>query len=385
MKSLYLDYAATTPVDPEVAAAMGRHLEADGVFGNPASRSHRYGWQAEQAVEQARGQVAALVGADPREVVWTSGATEANNLALKGVCEFHRGREDRPGRHLITSVTEHKAVLDVVGWLERQGYEVTRLRPGTEGVVTADQVEDALRPDTLMVSLMWVNNETGVCNDIPEIARRLRARRVLLHVDAAQALGKVAIDWGADAPDLMSVCAHKLYGPKGVGALLVRREPFVGVAQQIHGGGHERGMRSGTLPTHQLVGFGVAAQLAGARLSQDALHLQGLRERFVAPLLETGRVQINGHPTRRVPGIVNLAFSGIEAETLMAALPELAVSSGSACNSATVEPSHVLLGMGLERSRALNSLRFSFGRATSVEDVDWAALRVRDVLQRSAR
>jgi cysteine desulfurase len=380
--SIYLDYAATTPCDPAVVACMVAHLGTDGVFANPASRSHRPGWQAEQAVETARGQLVGLLAADPREIVWTSGATEANNLAIKGVCEFYPER----GRHLVTSVTEHKAVLDVMKYqASAKGYEVTFLQPGRNGRITADQVAEVLRDDTLLVSLMWVNNETGVCNDIDGIAKITRARGVLLHVDAAQALGKMPLDMAHTAVDLLSLSAHKLYGPKGIGALYVRRDPFVGVMQQIHGGGHEKGRRSGTLATHQIAGFGLAARIAGERLAADHEHLAMLRRRFLAIVQQSGLATVNGDPDCHVPGILNLSFSGVEAETLMSALPELALSSGSACNSATVEPSHVLTGMGVPRCEALGAVRVSFGRDTTLEQAEIAAKRIVEVARKLKR
>lgn len=371
MNTLYLDYAATTPCDAAVVETMLRYLGEGGLFANPASRSHRPGWMAEQVVENARLDVAGLIKADPREIVWTSGATEANNLAIKGSCEFYEGRR---GRHLVTSVTEHKAVLDVMRYLAGKGYDVTFLRPGPQGVITAQHVEDVLRDDTFLVSLMWVNNETGVKNPIEEIAELTRSRKIVLHVDAAQAVGKCEINVSQVPLDLMSFSGHKLYGPKGVGALFVRREPFVGVFQQIHGGGHERGMRSGTLPTHQIAGFGAACRIASERWAQDAAHLQTVKDAFLAAIQGRGLdFAVNGHADERIPGILNLSIAGVNSETLMAALPQLALSSGSACNSATVEPSHVLTGMDIPRSEALNALRISFGRFTTIEQVREAA------------
>lgn len=309
MNTLYLDYAATTPCEAEVVETMLRYLGSGGLFANPASRSHRHGWMAEQAVENARAEVAALINADPREIVWTSGATEANNLAIKGCCEFYEGRR---GRHLITSVTEHKAVLDVMRYLADKGYDVTFLRPGPDGVITANQVDAALRDDTLLVSLMWVNNETGVINQIPEIAKLTRSRKVLLHVDATQAVAKCQVDVAKVPVDLLSFSAHKIYGPKGIGALFVKREPFVGVAQQIHGGGHERGMRSGTLPTHQIAGFGVACRIARGRWQQDAEHFEEVKEAFLAVIRGRGLpFQINGHALDRIPGYLISPLQGL--------------------------------------------------------------------------
>ncbi len=375
---LYLDHAATTPCDPEVIVAMTGCLGREGVFANPASRSHRPGWLAEQAVENARADLARLLSADPREIVFTSGATESNNLALKGVCEFHPRRPC----HFITSVTEHKAVLDVMTWLASRGHDVTRLRPDRGGRITAAQVEAALREDTLLVSLMWVNNETGVCNDIPAIAALTRARGVLLHVDAAQALGKIPLDLGRVPIDLLSVSAHKVYGPKGCGALFVRRDPFVGVVPQMHGGGHERGLRSGTLATHQIVGFGCAARLAAVRFEADHAHLVGLRRAFLDIIEDSRLATVHGDAEHRVPGIINLSFAGVDAETLMASLPDLAISSGSACNSATLEPSHVLVGMGVPRAAALQAVRVSFGRANTLDEARGAA---RSLVQAASR
>lgn len=365
---VYLDYAATTPVDPRVAHAMGECLTLEGNFGNPASRSHLIGWKAEEAVELARRNVADLVHCDPREIVWTSGATESDNLAIKGAAHASRER----GRHIITSCIEHKAVLDSVQQLEREGFEITRLRPDRTGIVSAAQVREALRDDTVLVSLMHVNNELGVVNDIAAIGAATRERGVLLHVDAAQSAGKLPIDLGAMAVDLMSFSAHKVYGPKGIGALYVRRSPQVRIEAQMHGGGHERGMRSGTLATHQAVGMGEAFRLAAQTLDAESAHLQELRARLLRGLANLQGVHLNGHPGQHVPGIVNLAFEGVDGESLLLSLRDLAVSSGSACTSATMEPSYVLRGIGLTDALAQSALRISFGRFSTVTDIDTA-------------
>ncbi|MDL0433107.1 IscS subfamily cysteine desulfurase [Marinobacter sp. TBZ242] len=375
-KPVYMDYAATTPVDPIVAEEMCKYLTPDGVFGNPASRSHAYGWQAEAAVEGARRQVASLIHADPREIVWTSGATESDNLAIKGVVD---GR-DNP--HIVTSVVEHKAVLDTCKWIERNGVSVTWLTPGSDGRIAAGQVEEALRDNTVLVSLMMVNNELGCQTDIASIGAMLRERGVLFHVDAAQAAGKTEVDVSAAPVDLLSLSAHKVYGPKGVGALYVRRSPDVRIEAQIHGGGHERGMRSGTLPTHQIVGMGKAFELASEKLEHEAEMLEGLRARFLEGLEGLEGVALNGSVEHRVPGIVNLSFAGVDAESLMLGLRDLAVSSGSACASATIEPSFVLKGIGLDDEQAHRALRFSFGRFSTPEEVDFAAAQIVDVVTR---
>jgi cysteine desulfurase len=375
---VYLDYAATTPVDPRVAQAMGECLTLDGNFGNPASRSHLIGWKAEEAVEMARRHVADLVHCDPREIVWTSGATESNNLALKGIA--HARSEQ--GRHLVTSCIEHKAVLDSMQQLEREGFEITRLRPDAQGRISAAQVRAALRPDTTLVSLMQVNNELGVINDIAAIGAVVHAAGALLHVDAAQSAGKLSIDLGALPVDLMSFSAHKVYGPKGIGALFVRRSPDIRLECQMHGGGHERGMRSGTLPTHQAVGMGEAFRLAAQALSEESARLHQLRQRLLRGLAELPGVHLNGHPEHTVPGIVNLAFEGVDGETLLLSLRTLAVSSGSACMSATMEPSYVLRGIGLPDALAQSALRVSFGRFTTADDIDTAITALHDALPR---
>ena len=373
---LYFDYAATTPVDPRVADRMAGFLTADGVFGNPASRAHRYGWQAEAAVEEARAQVAAALNADPREIVWTSGATEADNLALKGCAAFYRAR----GRHVITSRVEHKAVLDTCAHLESQGFEVTYLEPDTGGLIAPAAIEGALRPDTILVSIMHVNNELGTVNDIGAIGALCRERGVLYHVDAAQSIGKVEVDLAALPVDLMSLSAHKVYGPKGIGALYARRSGAVRLQPQMHGGGHERGLRSGTLPTHQIVAMGEAFRLAAAELATDRDRLEALRAQFRAELAALPGVYLNGSRTRRVPGIVNLSFAGIDGEALLLGLKDVAVSSGSACTSASLEPSHVLRALGIADALAHATLRFSFGRFTRPEEITRTAAAVRAVV-----
>ena len=375
-KPVYLDYAATTPVDPLVADEMMKYLTLDGVFGNPASRTHSYGWQAEAAVESARRQVADLIHADPREIVWTSGATESDNLAIKGVALR------APDSHIVTSTIEHKAVVDTCRWLEEKGVEVTWLEPEPDGRVLPSAVLEALRDNTVLVSLMLVNNELGCVTDIAAIGEMLRERGILLHVDAAQAVGKMPVDVNTLKADLLSLSAHKLYGPKGVGALYVRRAPEVRLEAQIHGGGHERGMRSGTLPTHQIAGMGKAFQLAGDQLEEEVGRLRQLRERFLKGLESLEGVHFNGSREHYVPGIVNLSFEGVEAESLMLGLRHLAVSSGSACASAATEPSYVLRGIGLSDELAHRALRFSLGRFTTAEEVDFACEQIISVVQR---
>jgi cysteine desulfurase len=375
-KPVYLDYAATTPVDPSVASDMMNYLTLDGVFGNPASRSHGYGWQAEAAVENARRQVADLIHADPREIVWTSGATESDNLAIKGAVAGHESP------HIVTSVIEHKAVVDTCKWLEQNGVDVTWLRPESDGRIDPQAVVAALRDNTVLVSLMMVNNELGCVTDIAAIGEQLRPRGILLHVDAAQAAGKIPLVVGELNVDLLSLSAHKVYGPKGVGALYVRRSPDVRIQAQMHGGGHERGMRSGTLPTHQIVGMGRAFERAGAGLDDEMSRLESLREQFLTGLEGLEGVHFNGSREHRVPGIVNLSFEGVEAESLMLGLRNLAVSSGSACASATVEPSFVLRGIGLSDELAHRALRFSFGRFSTEQEMDFACSQIIDVVTR---
>jgi len=377
-RPIYLDYSATTPVDPRVAQAMCECLTLEGNFGNPASRSHLFGWKAEEAVENARRQVAGLVGADPREIVWTSGATEADNLAIKGVAHFYQNK----GKHIITSKIEHKAVLDTCRQLEREGFEVTYLDPDEDALVGAQQVEAALRDDTILVSVMQVNNEIGTLNDIAAIGELTRSRGVLLHVDAAQSFGKVDIDLATLKVDLMSFCAHKIYGPKGIGALYVRRKPRVRLEAQIHGGGHERGMRSGTLATHQIVGMGEAAAIARVEMQAERQRLATLRERFLAHFEGMEEVYLNGSSGFHVPNILNLSFNYVEGESLMMSLKDVAVSSGSACTSASLEPSYVLRALGRNDELAHSSLRFSFGRFTTEEEVDYAAAQVRKAVDK---
>ena len=367
---IYLDYAASTPVAPEVADLMRQHLTLDGTFGNPASRSHVYGWQAEEAVEAARVQVAEVINADPREIIWTSGATESNNLAIKGLL----GRAERTGRrHIITSSIEHKAVLDCAAYLQTLNFEVTYLPPDEVGRMPLDRLREAIRADTLVVSLMQVNNELGVINDIDAIADLCREAGVLSHTDAAQSFGKMKIDVKASGVDLMSISGHKIYGPKGVGALFVRRAEGLKLDPLIHGGGHELGMRSGTLPTHQLVGLGAASQMMADELSLEWPRIEALRQRFEGHLRQIPGCHVHSADRDRLPHIINVGFDGVQGETLMLALNSLALSSGSACNSAAVEPSHVLLGIGLPRALADASLRFSFGRFTDEDQIDQAA------------
>jgi cysteine desulfurase len=362
---IYLDYSATTPVDPRVVDAMLPFLREQ--FGNPASRSHVYGWDAERAVERAREQVAALAGADPREIIWTSGATEAINLALKGVAQFYRDK----GRHLITVRTEHKATLDTMRELERNGFEVTYLDVLPNGLLDLAQLEAALRPDTILASVMMVNNEIGVIQDIEAIGEICRARGIIFHVDAAQASGKVPIDLQKLKVDLMSFSAHKTYGPKGIGALYVRRKPRVRLEAQIHGGGHERGLRSGTLPTHQIVGIGEAFRIAREEMSSDNERIRALRDRLLVGLTEMPEVYVNGDMHRRVPHNLNVSFNFVEGESLIMAIKEVAVSSGSACTSASLEPSYVLRALGRSDELAHSSIRFTVGRFTTRDEIDY--------------
>lgn len=375
---VYLDNSATTPVDPRVAEKMMACLTQDGNFGNPASRSHLFGWRAEEAVEEARLQVATLIQADSREVVWTSGATEANNLALKGVAHAYRQK----GRHIITSMIEHKAVLDPCKQLEKEGFEVTYLQPDRHGVISPSQVEAALREDTILVSLMHGNNELGVLTDIAAIGELTRSNEVLFHVDAAQTTGKVAIDVNAMKVDLMSLTAHKTYGPKGVGALYVKRSPKVKLEAQIHGGGHERGMRSGTLATHQIVGMGEAFRLAGEEMRADCLRIKQLRDQLWLSLSELPGIYLNGDSEHRVAGVLNVGFSGVEGEVLLMSLSDIAVSSGSACTSASLEPSYVLRAIGVADDLAHSSLRLSVGRFTTQEDIEFVSATIKNAVTR---
>jgi cysteine desulfurase len=363
---IYLDYAATTPVDPRVAEKMMQYLTMDGQFGNPASRSHRFGWQAEEAVEIARSQIAELVNADPREIVFTSGATESNNLAIKGAAQFYH----KKGKHLITLRTEHKAVLDTMRALEREGYEVTYLDVEADGLVDMAKLTAAIRPDTVVISIMMVNNEIGVVQDIAAIGQLCRANGIIFHVDSAQAAGKVDIDLQQLPVDLMSFSAHKIYGPKGIGALYVRRKPRIRLEAQTHGGGHERGMRSGTLPTHQIVGMGEAFRIAKEEMHEENQRFAQLRQRLWDGIKDIEQVFLNGHPTARVPGITNISFNYVEGESLIMALKDIAVSSGSACTSASLEPSYVLRALGLTDELAHSSIRFSIGRFTTEAQID---------------
>jgi len=375
-KPIYLDYAATTPVDPRVVQAMLPYLYEQ--FGNPASRSHAFGWAAEEAVEIAREQVAALIGADPREIVWTSGATESNNLAIKGAAQFHQAK----GRHLITVQTEHKAVLDTMRELERAGFEVSYLPVQADGLLDMAVLQAAIRPDTILVSVMAVNNEIGVVQDITAIGAMLRERGILFHVDAAQAPGKIALDMATQCVDLMSLSAHKTYGPKGIGALYVRRKPRVRIEAQMHGGGHERGMRSGTLPTHQIVGMGEAYRLARAGMAAENERIRTLQQRLLSQLQDIPEVLVNGHLTQRVPHNLNISFTFVEGESLLMGIKGVAVSSGSACTSASLEPSYVLRALGLSDEVAHSSIRFSIGRFTTEAEIDAAAARVRATVER---
>ncbi|EGQ8139996.1 IscS subfamily cysteine desulfurase [Vibrio cholerae] len=370
---IYLDYSATCPVDPRVAEKMVQYMTMDGTFGNPASRSHRYGWQAEEAVDTAREQIAALLNADPREIVFTSGATESDNLAIKGVAHFY----NKQGKHIITSKTEHKAVLDTMRQLEREGFEVTYLDPESNGLIDLAKLEAAMRDDTILVSIMHVNNEIGVVQDIAAIGELCRSRKVVFHVDAAQSAGKVAIDVQEMKVDLISLSAHKAYGPKGIGALYVRRKPRIRLEAQMHGGGHERGFRSGTLPTHQIVGMGEAFRIAKEELQQDYDHALKLRNCLLDGIKDMEAVTINGDLEQRVPHNLNVSFAFVEGESLLMALKDLAVSSGSACTSASLEPSYVLRALGLNDELAHSSIRFSFGRFTTEAEIDYAIELIR--------
>ena len=375
---IYFDYAATTPVDPRVAQKMSECLLAEGKFGNPASRSHKFGWEAEEAVEVARRQIADLVNCDPREIVWTSGATESDNLAIKGVGQFYK----KKGKHIITSKIEHKAVLDSCRSLEKEGFEVTYLDPGSDGLIPPQRVADAIREDTTLVSIMHVNNEIGVVNDIAAIGEITRARKVFFHVDAAQSAGKIDLDLGEQKVDLMSFSGHKIYGPKGVGVLFVRRKPRVRLEAQIHGGGHERGMRSGTLATHQLVGMGEAFRIAKNEMHEEADRIRALRQRLWDGFQDLEEIYVSGNMEHHVAGIINISFNFVEGESLIMSLPDIAVSSGSACTSASLEPSYVLRALGLNDELAHSSLRFSIGRFTTEKDIDTAIESVRNAVQK---
>ena len=373
---IYMDYGATTPVDPRVVDLMIPWLREH--FGNPSSRSHAWGWEAEEAVERARGQIAALIGADSREIVWTSGATESNNLAIKGAANFYSTR----GKHLITVKTEHKAVLDVMRELERQGFEVTYLDVEPNGLLDFDKFKAAIRPDTILASVMFVNNEIGVIQDIPALGALCRERGIIFHVDAAQATGKVDIDLAQLPVDLMSLASHKTYGPKGIGALYVRRKPRVRLEAQMHGGGHERGMRSGTLPTHQCVGMGEAFRIAGEEMGAERTRVLALRQRLYAGLQGIEQVFVNGDLERRVPHNLNISFNYVEGESLIMGVKGLAVSSGSACTSASLEPSYVLRALGRSDELAHSSLRMTIGRFTTEAEIDSAIVMLKETVAR---
>ncbi|EKN4005407.1 IscS subfamily cysteine desulfurase [Yersinia enterocolitica] len=375
---IYLDYAATTPVDPRVAEKMMQYLTLDGIFGNPASRSHKFGWQAEEAVDIARNDIAALVGTDPREIVFTSGATESDNLAIKGAANFYQ----KKGKHIITCKTEHKAVLDTCRQLEREGFEVTYLAPQSNGIIDLKQLEAAMREDTILVSIMHVNNEIGVVQDIAEIGEMCRSRGIIFHVDATQSVGKLPIDLSKLKVDLMSFSAHKVYGPMGIGALFVRRKPRIRIEAQQHGGGHERGMRSGTLPVHQIAGMGEAYRIAKEEMESEAARLRSLRLRLWNGIKDIEEVYLNGDLENGAPGILNVSFNYVEGESLIMALKDLAVSSGSACTSASLEPSYVLRALGMNDELAHSSIRFSLGRFTTEEEIDYAIALVRKSIGR---
>ena len=373
---IYLDYSATNPCDPRVVDAMIPWLREH--FGNPASRSHAWGWEAEAAVEKAREQVAALIGADPREIVWTSGATESNNLAIKGAAQFYKGK----GRHIITVKTEHKAVLDTCRELERQGFEVSYLDVQADGLLDLEVFKAAIRPDTIVASVMMVNNEIGVIQDVAAIGAICREKGVIFHVDAAQATGRVDIDLNTLPVDLMSLTSHKTYGPKGIGALFVRRKPRVRIEAQIHGGGHERGMRSGTLPTHQIVGMGEAYRIAKAEMHAENERIRQLQQRLLKGLADMEEVFLNGHPEKRVPHNLNMSFNFVEGESLIMGIKGVAVSSGSACTSASLEPSYVLRALGRSDELAHSSLRMTIGRWTTTEEIDYAVQTIRENVMR---
>ncbi|MGV6827239.1 MAG: IscS subfamily cysteine desulfurase [bacterium] len=375
---IYLDYSATTPVDPRVAEKMCQCLTMDGIFGNPASRSHTYGWDAEKLVDEARENVAALINANPKEVIWTSGATESNNLAIKGAAHFYH----KKGKHIITVKTEHKAVLDTCRQLEREGFEVTYLDVQDNGLLDLEVFKSAIREDTIVASVMHVNNEIGVIQDIAAIGDICRENKVIFHVDGAQSAGKIDIDMQALKVDLMSFSAHKVYGPKGIGALYVRRKPRIRLEAQIHGGGHERGLRSGTLATHQIVGMGEAFRIAREEMAEEGVRLQGLRQRLFDALSDMEEVYINGDLEHRIPGNLNISFNFVEGESLIMALKDMAVSSGSACTSASLEPSYVLRALGREDELAHSSIRFTMGRFTSAEEVDYVAGKIREQVDR---
>ena len=374
----YMDYSSTTPVDPRVAKKMAKYLTMEGDFGNAASRSHYYGWQAEKAVDEARSQVADLVGADPREIVWTSGATESNNLAIKGIANFYHKR----GKHIITLKTEHKAVLDTCRQLEREGFEVTYLDPMANGLLDIGEFKNTIREDTILASFMHVNNEIGVIQDLQAIGEICRENKVFFHVDAAQSVGKIEIDLASLPVDLMSFSAHKIYGPKGMGALYVSRKPRVRLEAQMHGGGHERGMRSGTLATHQIVGMGEAFAIAKTEMKEESERTLRLRQRLYDGFSDMEEVVVNGDLDQRIAGNLNISFNYVEGESLMMAISDVAVSSGSACTSASLEPSYVLRALGLSDELAHSSIRFSVGRYTTEKDVDDAIALVREKVEK---
>ena len=375
---IYMDYASTTPVDPRVAQKISDHLTLDGNFGNPASRSHKFGWKAEEAVEEARSHVANLVNCDPREIVWTSGATEADNLAIKGIANFYQSK----GKHIITSKIEHKAVLDPCRQLERDGFEVTYLEPNEGGLITPESVLNAIREDTVLISIMHINNELGTVNDLSSIGKISREHEVFVHVDAAQSTGKVEINLDELPVDLMSFSAHKTYGPKGIGALFVRRKPRVRIEAQIHGGGHERGMRSGTLPTHQIVGMGEAFRIAKEEMDNDKNRIKFLHDHFYDSISKIEEIYVNGDMENKVCNILNISFAYVEGESLIMALKDIAVSSGSACTSASLEPSYVLRALGRKDELASSSIRFSFGRFTTEEDVNYTLTLINHAVDR---
>ncbi|MCP4429549.1 MAG: IscS subfamily cysteine desulfurase [Gammaproteobacteria bacterium] len=375
---IYLDYSATTPIDARVAAKMAEYLTIDGEFGNPASRSHEFGWKAEQAVDLARKQVAELVNADPREIIWTSGATESDNLAIKGAAHFYR----KKGNHIITVKTEHKAVLDSCRQLEREGFEVTYLDPDENGLISLDKLKSAVTDQTTLISVMHVNNEIGVIQDIATIGEYAREKKIIFHVDAAQSAGKVEIDLGSLKIDLMSFSAHKVYGPKGIGALYVRRKPRVRLEAQMHGGGHERGLRSGTLATHQIVGMGEAFRIAKQEMTTENDRIRMLRDRLYSGLVDMEEVYINGDFEQRIAGNLNISFNFVEGESLIMALRDLAVSSGSACTSASLEPSYVLRALGRNDELAHSSIRFTIGRFTTLEEIDYTVDLVRKAVEK---
>ncbi len=375
---IYMDYSATTPVDERVAESMAKCLTIQGHFGNPASRSHPFGWNADELVEQARDNVANLIGANSKEIVWTSGATESDNLAIKGAAHFNA----KKGKHIVTVKTEHKAVLDTCRQLEREGFEVTYLDPLENGLLDMDAFKAALRDDTTVVSVMHVNNEIGVIQDIAAIGKITRERGIIFHVDAAQSPGKVAIDVNEMNVDLLSLCAHKVYGPKGIGALYVRRKPRIRLEAQIHGGGHERGMRSGTLPTHQIVGMGEAFRIAGEEMDEENKRLMKLRQRLWDGLSDMEEIYINGDLEQRIPGNLNISFNFVEGESLIMSMKDIAVSSGSACTSASLEPSYVLRAIGRNDELAHSSIRFTIGRYTTEEEVDFTIRKTRDAVEK---